>query len=442
MVENLHGSPRLRKSDEERVRDFQRKLYRKAKEEPEFRFYVLYDKVRLPHMLRVAYQRCRRNHGGPGVDGQTFEDIERTVGVEAFLEDLRQQLETRTYRPSAVKRTYVPKANGKQRPLGIPTVTDRVAQMACKMVIEPIYEADFQDVSFGFRPKRSAADAVTKIREHLGEGRTAVFDADLSAYFDTIPHHELLTLVARRISDRNVIHLIKMWLQAPIWEDGRPHKHDGKGTPQGGVISPLLANIYMNLVDRAVKREGGVFHRNGVHIVRYADDFILMGRHLPDEVLNRLRHLLARLKLTLNEEKTRTVNAEEESFQFLGFTFEHAPDLLGRPWRYWRVSPSKKAVVSICANLREYLHHHRHLNPVALSAGLNPLIRGWMRYYTIPGVSYPRASFRAVRWYLMDQLYRFYRRKSQRRCKLYNQGAFRVLVERHGLIDPTGYART
>ena len=260
------------KTDEERVRDFQRKLYQKAKEDKGFRFYVLYDKMRLPYMLREAYRRCRANQGAPGVDGLTFDDIEQKVGTGVFLERMRQQLEAKTYKPSAVKRVYIPKANGKLRPLGIPCIRDRVLQMVCKMVIEPIFEADFEQDSYGFRPRKSAADAVTKIKANIKEGKTEIYDADLTAYFDTIPHHELLTLVARRISDKNVIHLIKLWLKAPIWEDGKAHNGTGCGTPQGGVASPLLANIYMNLVDRAVVRPNGPFQQSGISIVRYADD--------------------------------------------------------------------------------------------------------------------------------------------------------------------------
>jgi group II intron reverse transcriptase/maturase len=326
----LQEVPWSGKSDEERVRDFQRKLYRKAKEDKGFRFYVLYDKVRLPHMLRDAYRRCRAKQGAPGVDGQTFDDIEQTIGTEAFLATIRQELEKRTYRPSPVKRVYIPKANGKLRPLGIPTIKDRVVQMACKMVIEPIFEADFEEDSYGFRPRKSAADAVTKIKANIEDGKTEIYDADLPAYFDTIPHHELLTLVAKRISDKNVIHLIKLWLKAPIWEEGNAHSGNGSGTPQGGVISPLLANIYMNLVDRAVERLDGPFRRSGVSIVRYADDFILMAKALKPEAIEYLKGMLARMKLTLNEEKTRLVDARTETFNFLGFTFKYARAQFGR----------------------------------------------------------------------------------------------------------------
>lgn len=437
---NLQGTPRPKQTDEERVRDFQRKLYRKAKEDKGFRFYVLYDKVRMPYMLREAYHRCRANKGAPGVDGITFEDIEGKTGVGVFLEGIRQELEAKTYAPSPVKRVYIPKANGKQRPLGIPTIKDRVTQMACKMVIEPIFEADFEEESFGFRPKKSAADAIVKIKEELEEGRTEILDADLSAYFDTIPHHELLVLIGMRISDKNVIHLIKLWLNAPISEEGKTRGGNGCGTPQGGVISPLLANIYMNLVDRAVKRIGGAFRPYGVTIVRYADDFILMGRTLPPAIIAYLKSMLARMKLTLNEEKTRIVDAKRERFNFLGFTFEYADDLCGRGTKYLRITPSDKALQRVRGKVRDYVKRKRHLEPDEFVRGLNVILRGWMNYFSIRGVSFPKVAFRKLRWYLVDRIYRFFRRKSQRRCKLSNRGAFRWLVEKHGLIDPIGYA--
>ena len=428
------------KTDEERVRDFQRKLYQKAKEDKGFRFYVLYDKMRLPYMLREAYRRCRANQGAPGVDGLTFDDIEQKVGTGVFLERMRQQLEAKTYKPSAVKRVYIPKANGKLRPLGIPCIRDRVLQMVCKMVIEPIFEADFEQDSYGFRPRKSAADAVTKIKANIKEGKTEIYDADLTAYFDTIPHHELLTLVARRISDKNVIHLIKLWLKAPIWEDGKAHNGTGCGTPQGGVASPLLANIYMNLVDRAVVRPNGPFQQSGISIVRYADDFILMAKKLKPQAIEYLKGMLARMKLTLNEEKTRLVDAKTESFNFLGFTFENAPSNYGRDRKYLRITPSAKALNKVRESIRDYMGNSGHLGPEELVMGMNAIVRGWTNYFTIRGVSNPWESYRKLRFYLDEKLTRYFRRKSQRRCKLSNQRAFEVLVKRYGLIDPTRIA--
>jgi len=260
-------------SDKERVRDFQHKLYQKAKQEEMFRFYVLYDKVRLPHFLRESYKRCKANRGSAGVDGMTFKDVE-IYGVDKFLSEIVAELESMTYKPQPVLRVHIPKTNGKTRPLGIPVIKDRVIQMAVKLVIEPIFEADFEDSSYGFRPRRSAGDAVRQIKQKLQEGKYEVFDADLSAYFDTIPHKELLQLVGKRISDKNVLHLIKMWLKAPVMDKGRfaGGKKSKLGTPQGGVISPLLANIYLHEFDKAVNREDGLFYQCGIRIIRYADD--------------------------------------------------------------------------------------------------------------------------------------------------------------------------
>lgn len=438
---NLQTKPKHQMSDGERVQDLQRKLYRKAKQDKDFRFYVLYDKVRLPHFLREAYRRCKAKNGCPGVDGVSFQDVE-VYGVDKFISEIIEELENRTYKPQAVLRVEIEKENGKTRPLGIPTVKDRVIQMTVKLVIEPIFEADFEDTSYGFRPRRSAGGAVREVKKNLQEGRSDVFDADLSAYFDTIPHKELMYLVALRISDRNILHLIKMWLKAPVMEDGRPKggKKSKVGIPQGGVISPLLANIYLNLLDKAVNRKGGIFQRNGVKIVRYADDLVLMAEKIPEECFAYMLRLFSRMKLKLNEEKSRVVCAYEESFDFLGHTFRFSDDLYGRPRKYWNVEPSKKSQKKVRSKIREYLSKNGHKAPQVLVDGLNAKLRGWINYYTIKGVTYPNKAKRNLRYYLGKKLQRYYKRKSQRKCKLYNQGAMRVLVNRYGLIDPSKYA--
>ena len=404
-------------TDAERVQDFQRKLYRKAKQEAEFRFYVLYDKVRLPHFIREAYKRCKANGGCAGVDGVTFADVE-AYGVEKFIFEIIDELERKTYKPQPVMRTYITKANGKQRPLGIPTIKDRVIQMAVKLVIEPIFEADFEDCSYGFRPKRSADDAVRVIRQNLMQGKCDIFDADLSAYFDTIPHKELMFLIAQRISDKNILHLIKMWLKSPVMENNSPKggKKNKTGTPQGGVISPLLANIYLHLLDKAVNRKDGKFLKYGVKIVRYADDFVLMAKEIPNECLSYLKILLDKMKLKINEEKSSLVNGYEKSFDFLGHTFRYSNDIYGRPVKYWNIEPSAKSQKSIRTKIKDYLKANGHKAPEIVAKDLNTKTRGWINYYTIKEVTYPNKAKRNLRYYLSNKLTRFYKRKSQRKC--------------------------
>ena len=278
LEENLQTKRKSEMTDDERVRDFQRKLYQKAKQEKGFRFYVLYDKVRQIQFLREAYRRVKQNGGCAGIDGITFEEME-SKGLPEYLSEIQKELETFEYRVSPVKRVMIPKADGGERPLGIPTIKDRIIQMSCKMVIEPIFEADFEDGSYGFRPKKSAEGAITKIKEYIKSGYMEIIDADISKYFDTIPHDNLMKLIGQRISDKNVIHLIKMWLKAPISEDNKitGGKKTKLGTPQGSVISPLLANIYLHILDRIVNAPKSLFKNAGIKIVRYADEALSQG---------------------------------------------------------------------------------------------------------------------------------------------------------------------
>lgn len=436
---NLHRKPkRSEMSDTERVQDFQRKIYRKAKQEKDFRFYVLYDKIRLRHFLKESYRRIKANAGAPGVDNITFEQIEKK-GLVSFIDEIRSELETGSYRPAPVKRVMIPKANGTMRPLGIPTIKDRVVQMSCKLVIEPIFEADFEDSSYGFRPRRSASDAMRAIKENLEAGRTEVYDADLSSYFDTIPHAKLMKLLALRIADSRVLHLIKMWLKAPIEDDGnlRGGKKNKIGTPQGGVISPLLANIYLHLLDRVVARDS-LFKKHDVKIVRYADDFLLLGRRMPEVVLQKVHSILARMELRINEEKSGIVEAKKAPFDFLGFTIRYDKPRT-RNGRYWNIIPSEKSCKKLRSNLKKYLSTRGHLPPEILVKGLNPKLRGWLNYFTIEGVSRPNAAKRKLRWYMWERLYWFTKRKSQRfkRARCYK--AYEVLVRHYGLIEPTKY---
>src|SRR5271170_3395347 len=309
----------------DKIRTLQRKLYCKAKAEPTFRFYLLYDKIYREDILSHAYRLARANAGAPGVDGVTFAQIE-AEGLDAWLASLREELVLKTYRSAPVRRVMIPKPGGGERPLGIPTIRDRVVQAAAKIVLEPIFEADFEDGAYGYRPRRSAIDAVKEAHRLLCRGYTDVVDADLSKYFDTIPHADLLKSVGRRIVDRHVLWLIKLWLRAPVEErdgDGKRHMSGGKGntrgTPQGGVVSPLLSVIYMN---RFLKhwRLSGRREAFRAHVISYADDFVILSRGHAEESLTWTKAVMTKLGLALNEEKTSVKDARREGFDFLGYT--------------------------------------------------------------------------------------------------------------------------
>lgn len=421
----------------ERVGQLQEKLYCKAKQEKDFKFYVLYDKMYIPYMLQEGYRQVKQKNGSPGIDGQTFEDIEQ-LGVEKYLQELGEDLRKKSYRPSAVKRVWIEKANGGKRPLGIPTIRDRIAQTVCKMILEPIFEADFENSSYGFRPNRSSKDAMKDIQEHLRSGKTEVLDADLSSYFDTIPHDKLEATLRQRITDPRMLELIKLWLRAPVNENGerKGGKKQKTGTPQGGVISPLLANIYMHLVDRIVNNAKKLFSKAGIKMVRYADDFILIGKRITEESKEVLRSLLDRMGLKLNETKTREINAKETPFNFLGFTIRYDRDIRGQNKKYWNIVPSDKAQKRIREKISTFLDEAGHYSPNQVAEGLNAMLRGWLNYYDIPQVSYPKMSRRKLRHYLLEKLYRYYNRKSQRRSRLFGQQAYEVLISKYGLIDP------
>jgi len=439
---NLIPKKRKEMSSAERVQLYQRKLYQKAKQEKEYRFYVLYDKIFLTYVVEEAWKRVKANGGSAGVDGVTIEEIE-AKGAEEFLKELSEELRQQTYQPSAVKRVWIPKNDGDKRPLGIPTVKDRVAQMACTLVIEPIFEADFEESSYGFRPNRSAQDAVAKIKEHLKTGKTEVYDADLSKYFDTIPHEKLMIALRERIADQRVLRLINKWLKAPVYDEGqyKGGKKNKAGTPQGGVISPLLANLYLHLLDRIVNSVRSIFRKTGVVMVRYADDFVLMGKTLSKAVLSKLKELLTRMGLTLNEQKSGMINARETPFQFLGFVFRYDRNFkIPQSPRFWNVKPSEKSNKKVRDKVGTALKQMGHYKPEVLVTELNAIIRGWLNYFEIKGVSYPYMAKRKLNFYLRMRLVKYFNRKSQRKSRLYRKQAFELLVNKFGLIDPLRYS--
>lgn len=370
------------------IRTLQRKLYTKAKQEPAYRFYALYDKVWRADILMFAYRLVRANKGSPGVDGMDFDDIEQKIGIDRFLSELAQDLKDKTYHPSPVRRVMIPKADGSLRPLGIPTIRDRVAQMAVKLIIEPIFEADFCPNSYGFRPKKSAHDAVDEIADALHQGYTKVIDADLSKYFDSIPHDKLLAVVAERIVDSAILHVVKLWLKAPVIgedEDGTKKnvgggKANSKGTPQGGVISPLLSNCYLHLLDRIWEKHQ-LRWKLKARIVRYADDFVVLCAGAVDAPLDAVRHVLDRLDLTLNETKTRIVDARQESFNFLGFAIRVSKGLkTGKS--YPHVCPAPKSLAKIKDRITQLTARERAPIPLEDIVGsMNATLRGWANYF-------------------------------------------------------------
>jgi RNA-directed DNA polymerase len=406
-----------------KLKSLQRALYSKAKREPNTRFHFLYDKIWRTDVLIHAYRCNRANGGAPGMDGQTFAAIE-AYGVRRWLSELQEELRNETYKPKPVRRVMIPKPDGVgERPLGIPTIRDRVVQMAVKLMTEPIFEADFDEAAYGYRPRRSAGQAICRVREAVWQHHTQVIDADVSKYFDTIPHAALMKSVARRISDAKVLHLIKMWLKAPVevkGVDGQRRITGGKrnklGTPQGGVLSPLLANLYMHRFIKAF-RKSGLAEKHGAILVNYADDFVVLCRRNAPEALMKIRSWFTAIGLEINESKTSVRHARQESFDFLGYTFK-----MQRSFKtgnlYPAALPSVKAVKRLKCSIRQQLHR-ANMSPIDLVVKrLNRTLRGWANYFRYGTVTHVRNKldrfiYDRVRYFLA------------RRAKLRTRGAYR-----------------
>ncbi len=420
-----------------RIQALQRKLYLKAKREPSYRFYALYDKVCRTDILAHAYALVKSNGGAAGVDGIRFEDIE-VYGRERFLAELRSELVERRYRPEAVLRVMIPKPNGGERPLGIPTIKDRVVQAAAKLVLEPVFEADLTDNAYGYRPRRSAQDAVRAVHQALKAGHLHVVDADLSKYFDTIPHAELMRSVARLVCDGTLLHLVKMWLRAPVEEttaSGQTTRTGAgnRGTPQGGVLSPLLANIYMRRFLKAWEQRG-FDRRFGSRIVNYADDFVILCRRNADEALQEAHRLLTRIGLTLNETKTRVCRSPQEAFNFLGYQFG-VQYRFGNGGPYVAAYPSDKSISRLKDSWRQMIGTHMSWQSAEIMVrDVNRVLCGWTNYFSYGSLWKAYHSVeRFVQQRMRDWLVHKHRVGTHGECRF--PAAY--LYETLGLINPT-----
>jgi RNA-directed DNA polymerase len=404
----------------EKVFTLRQKLYRKAKTEPKYRFYALYDRIYRPDVLAAGWAQVAANDGAPGVDGECVGDVRsKPGGVEAYLKQIAEDLRAKTYRAQAVRRKLINKESGGTRPLGIPTVRDRLVQSAVMLVLEPIFEADFQESSYGFRPRRSAADALRKVSEHLRSGRTEVYDADLQAYFDTIPHDKLMRCLELRVVDRSVLSLIRQWLDVPVEDTDergrRTRRRNSSGVPQGGVISPLLANLYLNWLDKLLMSADGPGQWANARIVRYADDFVVLPRWLGPRIETWLERLLEdRMGLRINRKKTRVLRVTPggATLDFLGYSLRWERDLLGRGHHYLSVHPSAKALQRLRAKVHALTSAQNGWKPIGRLVGeLNALLRGWWGYF---GNFHHHKARSKVNVYVYARMIQHLQRRSQR----------------------------
>lgn len=419
------------------VQELQRALHAKAKKEPKYRFYALYDKVYRRDVLGYAYEQCYANAGAPGVDGQTFEDIE-TYGRERWLGELARDLVGKTYRSGAVRRVWIPKANGSQRPIGIPTIRDRTVEMAVLTVISPVFEADLQPEQYGYREGRGALEAVREVHRLINEGHREVVDADLSGYFDSIPHGALMKSIARRICDKEVLRLIKMWLDRAVEERGKKgkwqrttrNKDEHKGIPQGSPISPLLSNIYMRRFVLGWKTQG-MERKLDAHVINYADDFVICCRGTAIKAERAMRDIMGRIGLRVNEEKTHVRYMPEESVEFLGYTIGQCYSTqTGRS--YIGTKPAKKRVQRICQEVYEQTTRKtlcREVEDVVKS--LNRQLRGWANYFCLGPVS---KAYRAVDTYVTHRLRQWLCRKHKKAGRGTSRYPANYLYQTLGLI--------
>ncbi len=433
------------------------KLGEKAQNEPQFRFYALYGHIYHIETLRTAWYLIRQNGQTPGVDGITYDDIESVedikdpsaasllaeVKVEAYLKKVQEELKSRTYKPMPVRRVYIPKADGKKRPLGIPTIKDRLVQMATLLIIEPIFEKDFLDCSYGFRPNRSAHDAIQEITTNLKSGRTAIYDADLKGYFDSIPHDQLMKCVKMRITDGTVLKLIETWLKAPIVE--KEKDDNGKwnikvtkslrGSPQGGVISPLLSNIYLHWFDKRFHAEDGPRCTANARLIRYADDFVIMARYIGTKIVSSVKHLITDwLKLEINEEKTKTVILNEigNSIDFLGYTFRVERCLYRNNDTYIRIEPKKKSIEKARDKIRELTSRSMNHVPVdKFIRRIDSFLNGWSEYFKL---GHPSRVFRKMDNYVSAKVIKHLSRRSQRGYKKPKGQTWYTHLQKLGLV--------